>query len=871
MPKHLIVEEEKSSLSPILIIDTNSGIQNKLLDLLADSLEGKLKVYALTKKNVGKNVNIISPLSIHLLERISDELKYSVIFLDEESQMKKVIEMVDMLEVHNPRILILIPYRITERFIDAITSLKDRRNISIGLVGDLFGESLFNSSVSKIIKNALDNKEVVISGNELFPIFPISETDLVNSIEFILFSKKRDFLYPLFYEHPQTLLSLTHLLKRTEPELSVSFKVEKINSLGEKTQEQKDKDIHERTGLSPKKLDDYIGFEKSVSLMQHKTPQNSRRSALRKKRLNESDKLFVFGKMLRFLIYGFAVYILISLTLFFASLIFFRMGVLRVLDGDLDLASINFETAKNLYGQSKVATQAIASAPFLFSNTYLYDYINIYENVLMDSPILVDTLKKVDSSTLDKTQLEKSFASLFELYFIAQRYNLKEVYETLKIEDPHSVSKFASVIGVLPQALGFDSPKNYLLLFQNNNELRPTGGFIGSASYVTLKNGEMDSIGINDVYDLDGQLKEHVEPHFIIRRYLQPHLYLRDSNFSPNFEESASQSAFLYNQVTGKRVDGIIAIDTLVLKEMIKITGPFDIAGVGQVSSSNVIDLVQRSIENNFFPGSTNKKDILNSILNKVVVMIENPKKKMELLKILPKLVYEKHILFAFSNNSVNKAFSAAGFTSNLQDLRIEKNVLKDLFSINEANIGANKVNALVTRKVNYSAYLNRDKLDSEISLDYTNKAKEPYTAYLRIIVPATSDLSSVSINSENQEIVPAVTDFKFYEKTNFEPPAGLEVDQDIKDEKKNIGFIIKVPSFEKTRIKINLNNSNIIPDEGSFNYSLLYLKQPGTLAYPLTVALLTDENFEAQGNLVIFDGEIGSDQIFTQKVTRKR
>lgn len=872
MQTRLIVEEEKSDLAQILIVDTNSGIQNKLLDLLAISLEGKLKVYVLTKKSVSKDLTVISPLSIHFLDKLSESLRLAVIFLDEESQKKKVIEIIDKLEVHNSQILILIPYRIAERFIDVIISLKDRKNISIGLAGDLFGESHLSSPVSKIIENAIKNKNVEISGNELLPIFPISEKDMVNSIHYILFSKKKNFLYSLFYKHPQTLLSLTHLLKRIEPELSINFKEGNSEArLLQKTQEQKDRYLLDRTGVSAEKLENYIGFEKSVETLQHKFPKDTKINRVVSKKEKIKKQAGTAGKVFRYLIYGFALYLLISFTLFFVSLIFFKIGVSDAARGDFKIADQNLKTAKNLYDSSKITTEAVASVPMLFSNTYLFDYLKVYERVLDDAPVLLDTLRRMDNKSLEKEQLEKSFASLFELYFLTQKYNLQQFYQTLKIDDPEALSRFVLIANVLPQVLGFDAPKSYILLFQNSNELRPTGGFIGSVSYVTVKNGKVDDIKINDVYDLDGQIKGHVESHFIIRRYLQPHLYLRDSNFSPNFEESASMSALLYNLETGKRADGVIAIDTKVLEELIKITGPFNIPGEKEINSSNVIDIVQDSIKENFFPGSTNKKDILNAILNKIITTIEDPKKRVEVFKILPNLISEKHILFAFSTNSINKAFSAAGFTGNLTDNRIGKNVLKDIFGVNEANIGINKANKFINRKVNYSAYLTGSKLESEITLNYENKGGEDYKTYLRIIVPNSSELSSIVINNKIQEIVPAVTDFKIYERKSFEPPSGLEVDEEIKNDKRVIGFIVNVPKRGKLQVKIKTANSNIIPNNGSFNYSLLYIKQPGTDEYPLTVSLQTDGSYKTENKYpVIFDSKIKTDEEVTTKALRK-
>ena len=85
----------------------------------------------------------------------------------------------------------------------------------------------------------------------------------------------------------------------------------------------------------------------------------------------------------------------------------------------------------------------------------------------------------------------------------------------------------------------FNGHKIYLLLLQNNMELRPTGGFIGSVGLLDLQDGKMNNLDILDVYTIDGQLKGHVDPPDPIRKYFnQPNWFLRDSNFDPDFANS---------------------------------------------------------------------------------------------------------------------------------------------------------------------------------------------------------------------------------------------------------------------------------------------------------------------------------------------
>ena len=108
---------------------------------------------------------------------------------------------------------------------------------------------------------------------------------------------------------------------------------------------------------------------------------------------------------------------------------------------------------------------------------------------------------------------------------------------------------------------GFSGTQSYLVLFQNSMELRPTGGFVGSVGKLTMVDGLVADFTIFDVYELDGQLRGHVDPPDPIRTLLsQEHWYLRDSNWDPDFFESGQRAAWFYEKETGQSVDGVISV-----------------------------------------------------------------------------------------------------------------------------------------------------------------------------------------------------------------------------------------------------------------------------------------------------------------------
>ena len=116
----------------------------------------------------------------------------------------------------------------------------------------------------------------------------------------------------------------------------------------------------------------------------------------------------------------------------------------------------------------------------------------------------------------------------------------------------------------LLELLGCRTPRKYLILFQNIDEIRPTGGFIGSVGVLTLNDGFSTNFEIRDVYSLDGQLTTHLDPPdgFGI---ITSDWGLRDSNYHPDFPTSAAAAAWLFEEAGGGTVDGVAAINSSLL------------------------------------------------------------------------------------------------------------------------------------------------------------------------------------------------------------------------------------------------------------------------------------------------------------------
>ncbi|HSX40583.1 MAG TPA: DUF4012 domain-containing protein [Candidatus Saccharimonadales bacterium] len=403
---------------------------------------------------------------------------------------------------------------------------------------------------------------------------------------------------------------------------------------------------------------------------------------------------------------------------------------------------------------------------------------------------------------------------------------------------------------LLPDLIGADSQKTYLVLFQNNMELRPGGGFIGSYGLLTLNRGAIKNFSFFDVYDADGQLKGHIEPPYPIRRYIpQVHWYMRDSNFDVDFPSSASQAAqFLYLE-KGTVVDGVIAVDTSFLKNILKATGPVYLPDYNKtVTADNVFLLTEEAVEKNFFPGSTQKKDFLRSLATTLQESIFSKKSisPLTLFSAINDSLVQKHLLFAFPSQTIEQQFARGNFSSTIAD-----GAASDFLGINEANMGSNKVNYFIRRKVAQSVSIHDDGVVQEqITIRYKNLSSGwpggDYTNYLRFILPLGATISKVTIDNSDQVVVPAVTDYSTYEASGFTSPLGLEVDQKEELGKTVFGFLVKVPESGTKTISVTYTlPARVGVDQPTFSYNTHFLKQPGTDEYPFTFSLSYPKTFQ--------------------------
>jgi len=396
-------------------------------------------------------------------------------------------------------------------------------------------------------------------------------------------------------------------------------------------------------------------------------------------------------------------------------------------------------------------------------------------------------------------------------------------------ESAQLLSQAKPLIKLFPDLLGNPNAKTYMVLFQNDAELRPTGGFMTAYAFLRVTKGKIEPLSSFDIYDLDARFNKKVPAHEAIKKYLnETYLNLRNSNMSPDYKVSMDLFYKYYRDIPGfPKPDGIIAIDTRFPVEILKVIGPIGVGGWGNFGPQNdpacdcpqVVYALEQIADRPIAGFRTGRKAVLGPLMHSMMANAMGSPKHLwpKLVNVVLDSIKQKHLLFYFLEDKTQKVaedFNAAG--------RIRPYAY-DYLHINDANLGGAKSDMYITRQVEQEIETGNGTVTKTVSISYHNPRKGSncnleagqlclngvYRDYVRLLVPKGSKLLSV-VGSEVKESVTEDLD-----KTVFEA-----------------FFTMRPESQSKIVFKYEL------PPLDLSTYKLLIQKQPGLPIVKHTITL---------------------------------
>jgi hypothetical protein len=254
--------------------------------------------------------------------------------------------------------------------------------------------------------------------------------------------------------------------------------------------------------------------------------------------------------------------------------------------------------------------------------------------------VVSDTMRRIaahpEASNIDKLRLldgtvatilphvEKAVKALDAVPVDAVPAEYRERIAAAKAEAPRALAALrqaSPAIQFLIAAAGGDGLRRYMLVFQNQTELRATGGFIGSFAVVDVKDGKLESMNIpgGGSYDLQGQLNLRLaspQPLHLIN----PHWQFQDANWYPNFPTSAELLSRFYEHSGGTTVDGIVAVNASVMVRLLRVFGPVDMPDYGKViDADNFLVETQKAVELEYDRTENRPKQFLADLAPKLI------------------------------------------------------------------------------------------------------------------------------------------------------------------------------------------------------------------------------------------------------------
>lgn len=447
-----------------------------------------------------------------------------------------------------------------------------------------------------------------------------------------------------------------------------------------------------------------------------------------------------------------------------------------------------------------------------------------------------------------------------------------------------------------PELLGAEGERTYLILAQNDDERRPTGGWISGMGLLTVVEGEAREITFQDSWAVDNLTVPHELPPASMYWALWAEMWLfRDANWSPDFPTSARAAERILERDQGITVDGVIAVDQQILQSLVAAMEPLEVASSDEpITGANVLRFIRDSwaepeegatLTESWARWAAHRKDFMPDLVEAMMSRAQMQPQSLDQQRLASAVwrgLQERHILIYLHHAEAAQL---------LADEHWDGAILEtpgDYLQVVDANVGFNKVDPNVQRTVAYDVDLTEPgRARAEAAVHYQNRSRRAvetclqeiewlpsyeqrmhgcYWDYVRFFVPEGARL----LTQEREPLPPG----SLLNRYRFAPrwDAGPDVDT-VERGKVAFGLFFALPPGEQREVGLSwqLPSGVVQQEAGESRYRLLVQKQSGTPAIPLQVTVTVPPGSSivgtrpvptsVQGETMIFDLSLTTDQ----------
>jgi hypothetical protein len=297
-----------------------------------------------------------------------------------------------------------------------------------------------------------------------------------------------------------------------------------------------------------------------------------------------------------------------------------------------------------------------------------------------------------------------------------------------------------------------DKEKTFLILLQNNAELRPGGGFLGQYAIVQIKNGTVVSTKVEDANLLDQRISAKVQTPFPFEKMMSLRNWkFRDSNFSPDFPTNVEKAKYFFRLAGGnsQQFDGVVAVNSQVFDDLFALTGPITVPGQsGEFNSENASRKLEEIVEKAYIMNpaldTQNRKAILKTMAPMIMQKLLTLGNVTKIADLFHNEMKNRNVMLNFNDQNLQQAVAGVHW-----DGTVPKDWNDDYLMAVDANMGALKTDFFMRREMNYDLDFTQEKPTVTLNIKYKNTAPygdwrtSDYHAYLRVYVPKGSTFVS--------------------------------------------------------------------------------------------------------------------------------
>ncbi len=433
----------------------------------------------------------------------------------------------------------------------------------------------------------------------------------------------------------------------------------------------------------------------------------------------------------------------------------------------------------------------------------------------------------------------------------------REAYATLDISTmPERLQKPLAQLGTLlpllddglalaeiaPTLLGLETPRTYLLLALNEDELRPGGGFVTGAGEIHMAGGKIISMTFQDSYAADNFKQPYPPAPEPLRQFMGIDLLVfRDGNWSPDFPTAARLLLTLYRPPHPVAVDGLIAMDQFAVQRMVKVLEPLSLpdwsAPVTAATLFNYIYSTWAPADGKMDSAWWKQhKSFIGPLVEAAMTRLAGGDVNWTALaKALQELLAQKHLQVYLTDPRGQALLAARRWSGGVQT------PAGDYALIVEANLSYNKASRKLERAFTYAVDLTQHPPRATMTLTYTHTSTvdiaclpearyDPeytqmmdrcYWGYLRLYVPQGAQLVEASRHPIPAESIASGQPWDGAARVTAAPEGAFSV--------------FEQAMLLPTASQVTLHFTYLLPEnvirqnaDGTFTYRLLWQKQAG-------------------------------------------